>query len=483
MEESETLLDRHPWIPQVPSISAQQTTIPRHPPMEGVFSAVRSVVAFVSRRRGVSARCDASCRPLASGGATRLPGLEECTAGIAHHYVASWRKKWWAVPSLRVFSFVSGGMPLLLISVFLAAPASAMDQVTYRHNGKTSEVTGRVLIAAQDGGLLVEGCDGVLTIVSPEEKISHTTDARPFAPYSRDELKKRILAELPKGFRDYSTKHYLILSDTSPEYAKWCGSLFEDLYKAFANMWTRQRFELSEPEFPLVAVVFADMQEYQRFSRPELGEGAEGVIGYYSLASNRMTMFDLTGVESQGHGRMGTTAQINQILAQPEAARTISTIVHEATHQIAFNSGLHTRLSDCPRWFSEGIAMYFETPDLRNGIKKGWSGMGGLNKSRLLLFHAYLPNRAPHSIETLIRDDRRFLDTKQALNAYAEAWALTYFLMRQRPKEYVAYLRTLSAKKPMVEDKPEERLNDFRQAFGDLGKLETDFIRYMAKLR
>ena len=58
-------------------------------------------------------------------------------------------------------------------------------------------------------------------------------------------------------------------------------------------------------------------------------------------------------------------------MAQPEALRTVSTIVHEATHQIAFNCGLHTRLSDCPRWFSEGIAMYFETPDLRSA--KGWN--------------------------------------------------------------------------------------------------------------
>ena len=180
---------------------------------------------------------------------------------------------------------------------------------------------------------------------------------------------KRVLPQLPPGFEVcYSTKHYLIFYDTSKAYAQWCGSLFEQLYKTFNNFWTRKGFELTEPEFPLVAVVFADKRSYPKFSQPELGDAGESIIGYFSLTSNRMTMYDLTGVESQGHGRghVKTTAQINEILAQPEAERTVSTIVHEATHQIAFNCGLHTRLSDCPRWFSEGIAMYFETPDLGN---------------------------------------------------------------------------------------------------------------------
>ena len=121
-----------------------------------------------------------------------------------------------------------------------------------------------------------------------------------------------------------------------------------------------------------MAVVFADKQSYLDFTRPELGNAGETIIGYYALLSNRMTMYDLTGVESQGRGGPDkTAAQINQVLARPEALRTVATIVHEATHQIAFNCGLHTRLSDCPRWFSEGIAEYFETPDLHSA--KGWS--------------------------------------------------------------------------------------------------------------
>jgi hypothetical protein len=229
-------------------------------------------------------------------------------------------------------------------------------------------------------------------------------------------------------------------------------------------------------------VVFADRPSYLKFSRPELGAAGESIIGYFALTTNRMTMYDLTGLEAQGRaGRIGTSAQINQILAQPDALRTVATIVHEATHQIAFNCGLHTRLSDCPLWFSEGIAVYFETPDLRSA--KGWSGIGAVNRPRLEQFQRYSAARPADSLATLIRDDKRFRDTKKSPDAYAEAWALTYFLLHQRPKEYVAYLRVLSKKKPLLQDEPDKRLDEFRQAFGELKQVDTEFLRYMGRVR
>ena len=78
----------------------------------------------------------------------------------------------------------------------------------------------------------------------PRSKSSTPADQQPFQPYSRDELSKRLLAELPPGFRVHPTTHYLIFHDTSPAYAQWCGALFERLYMAFTNFWTRKGFEL-----------------------------------------------------------------------------------------------------------------------------------------------------------------------------------------------------------------------------------------------
>jgi hypothetical protein len=188
------------------------------------------------------------------------------------------------------------------------------------------------------------------------------------------------------------------------------------------------------------------------------------------------------GLEDAGGVRArGTTAQINQILAQPKAMDMVATVVHEATHQIAFNCGLHTRLSDCPSWFSEGIALFFETPDLKS--QKGWSTIGGVNYPRLERFQNLMPHRAADSLVTLISTDKRFHDTTTGLDAYAEAWALTYFLIHQKPKEYVGYLKVLSHKKPLITDKPEKRREEFEKAFGNLKKVDEEFLRYVTKLK
>ncbi len=374
-------------------------------------------------------------------------------------------------------------IPLMALGLTLAGPAWSMDHVALRRDNKQINVSGRVVTTAQDGGLLLLARDGVLWEVQPDQLVEHTTDDLPFKPFSAEEMSERLLAELPRGFEMHSTAHYLIFHNTSREYATWCGSLFERLYLAFTNFWSRKGFPLKTPEFPLVAVVFADQKSYEQFARRELGDAVGAIIGYYSLRTNRMTMFDLTGVAGLGRvPRGGTSAQINRILAQPDAQRTVATIVHEATHQIAYNCGLHARYSDCPLWFSEGIALYFETPDL--GSAKGWSNIGAVNPPRLARFQEYAGKRPPDSLVSLVRDGTRFRDTSRGLDAYAEAWALTYFLLKQHPKQYVAYLRTLSAKEPAKSDEPETRLREFKQAFGsDLKRLDSEFVRFILRLR
>ncbi len=381
-----------------------------------------------------------------------------------------------------------GGRAVVLIigaiAALAAAEAGGMDHLVLRRGDGTVGLDGRTMIVAQDGSVMFQTRDGTIWLAASEEVQGLSSDETPFQPFTKEQIAARLLAELPAGFDVYQTSNYVICHSTSRGYAQWCGALLERLEMAFTNYWTRKGFVLARPEFPLVAIVFAEKKAYADFSRPEVGEGAESVVAYYSLRTNRITMYDLTGVEAGGgsNARLGSAAQINRILAQPAAAPTVATIVHEATHQIAYNCGLHARYSDCPLWFSEGIAMYFETPDLTSS--RGWRSIGQINALRLRHFRDYVRHRPPDSLATLLGDDARLRDSGSATDAYAEAWALTYFLAQQKPKEYVEYLRTLSRKAPQRWDEPDARLAEFKEAFGyDLEQLESEFLRFFAKLR
>jgi hypothetical protein len=361
-----------------------------------------------------------------------------------------------------------------------ASSAGGLDYVTVRVGDDQRPIAGRVEIEAEDGGVLLLARDGALWAVKKEDLIARRSDAKPFAPLTREELARQLQGELP-GFRVHTTQHYLICYNTSPAYARWVGGLFEGLYKAFYNYWTRRGAVLHDPPFPLVAVVFDAQAAFQKHARSELGEAAQSIIGYYNLHTNRMTMYDLTGVEAAGGNERTASARIQQILSQPGAERTVATIVHEATHQLAFNSGLQVRFADVPLWVSEGIAIYFETPNLES--TKGWRNVGAVNRFNLVNFRKYLPRRPPGSLPQLLLDDKRFRDSAAAPDAYAEAWALTYFLLQTRGEAYVRYLKTLAEQKPLVDVSPQQRLADFKRFFGDdLVTLENEFLRYFRSL-
>ncbi len=362
----------------------------------------------------------------------------------------------------------------------------AIDYVIIHREGEPQrEISGKIEVEAEDGGVLLLGADGELWPITAEEIVSKRSDEQEFAPLTRGALGERLLQENP-GFKLHTTAHYAICYNTSREYAEWVGSLYERLYDGFYNYWGKRGMKLEEPKLPLVALVFDSRENYVAHARSELGDAVGnaqgGIIGYYSLRSNQVTMYDLTGIEGLGDRRRTTSAKrITAILSQPAAERNVATIVHEATHQLVFNSGMQTRYADIPFWVSEGMAMFFETPDLQS--PKGWKKIGSVNVFNLQQFYRYQRERPANSLSLLLLDDKRFRDPQTARDAYAEAWAFNYFLLRTRSEEYVAYLQELSKLQPLVALEPQQRIAMFKAAFGeDLNKIEADWLKFMRKV-
>ncbi|HEY2147637.1 MAG TPA: hypothetical protein VGH32_06850, partial [Pirellulales bacterium] len=171
-----------------------------------------------------------------------LQMLSEIGSGIREN---SETKPHWNSHEFRYCLFMP--FAVLLILTIATRPAHAVDHVTLKRDGKELELSGKVLVTAKDGGILLLALDGALWNIEPQEIGDHREDERPFTPLSPAEAGRKALAELPSGFEIYSTSHYVICHNTTRAYAQWVGALYERLFAAFTTYWKNRGFKLHDP--------------------------------------------------------------------------------------------------------------------------------------------------------------------------------------------------------------------------------------------
>jgi len=379
----------------------------------------------------------------------------------------------------------------LLLTLFLAcyavsslASAFALEYVTLHEKGKKVTRDGRIISRDTGGNFVLEERDGYWRLIQPKDVIEQRSDDVVFEPYTRKELKKRLQTEFPKEFRIVETKRYMIVSDTTIAYTTWCGNLLEQLDTAFLEHWQAKGFELSEPEFPLVAVIFADYGNFVRCTQDEVGSSVTQINAFYNQHSNRIVFYDLTGQENYGGIRGSINQRIREIMSRPESANAVSTFVHEATHQISFNCGMFRRCAACPLWVSEGIATLYETPDF-NSVK-AWSSAIKVNRKRLERFYHYIIERnPPEPMKKLVLRDAsfQFSNGDTVHDSYATCWTMMHYFNAKHSDKLVEYLKIISQKKPYVPYDEEARLREFESVFGnDWDHLHRAFFQYAGEL-
>ena len=378
------------------------------------------------------------------------------------------RKRW---------SFPRAGVQLAAaITTLLLACSVSADQLQLVRDGQEISLEGRILVEAQDGGVLFQARDGKLWLVQPDEIASKLASDTVVEPMSADEMAEVVLADLPDGFQVHETEHFLICYNTSRNYAKWIGNLYERLYRGFHAYWLRKRrWELDEPAGHLPVVVFSNRRQYSEYLQKELGSGVGEMVAYYNLLNNRVAMYDMTGLGE------ANPRDIQAFVSRPSSYSMVATIVHEGTHQLVFNCGIQKRLADTPLWVNEGLAMYFETPDVNS--RTGWKAIGKVNQPRLNQLQRLIAAGQMTRLADIIGDDKIFQDPASSSDAYAHAWALNYYLFQKFPKQYVSYLQKLAEKKPLQDEADAtERIQLFEAEIGkELGLIERDFLRFFSR--
>lgn len=191
------------------------------------------------------------------------------------------------------------------------------------------------------------------------------------------------------------TASYLAAGDAPAEFLQQALALCEALAQDFLKHFQSNGFGVVSPPEKLTLIVLSGPRSYAAWT----GTPAEEAVGgHYDLATNRLVIFDNRNRDEAG----------------PEAARANTVaLMHEAVHQLCFNSGLLDRLGDVPKLVSEGLATYGEVR--RPG---GRTRVGDPNTGRLAVLRSgeWLP------LERLWTDDALFDAPETQQQAYAQGW-------------------------------------------------------------
>jgi len=306
--------------------------------------------------------------------------------------------------------------------------------------------------------------DGRLWTFDPAKATDYRKTSSRFQSYSISELRAILLRELGKRYEVSGTSHYLVAHPRGQR-DLWARR-FEDLYRSFVHYFSVRGFKLSRPEFPLIGIVCHNRQEFFRQTANHGAPAGPGILGYYLLDSNRIILYDV------GAGRSDAD----------QWQQNASIVIHEATHQTAFNTGIHSRYTPPPVWVAEGLATMFEAPgvyDSRFYTRRS----DRVNRFRLEQFkELVVPEHRPELPASLIASDR--LSQLHPAAAYAEAWALTFYLVETQPRRYADYLARTAQRPPFTDYTAAERTADFTAVFGDDWRmLEARFLRFMAGVK
>lgn len=351
-------------------------------------------------------------------------------------------------------------MAALAITLLTASTSPAKEfMFKAKVDGKTLE--GQPLVWS-DTQMLLLGRDGAIHQFNPKKARGGKKTAPRFVGYEMPVVKRALYKEFSDRFDLTTTQRYIVVHPRG-QGDLWA-QRFEDLYRSFTHYMRVRGFKPKEPKFPLVAVVFRNKAEYYQHAAASGNPLQPGYLGHYSFWSNRVFLFDITG------GAQGGDWQTNA-----------DTIIHEATHQTAYNVGIHTRFSGTPQWVVEGLATMFEAPGVWDSQANS-SKSDRLNRDRLRGFQERVtPRWQANSLKSFVATDTMFKANVDG--AYATAWALSFYLCETRPREYSKYLARTADRSMFTEYSAAERVADFESIFGNEWRmLEVKFFRYMADL-
>jgi hypothetical protein len=250
---------------------------------------------------------------------------------------------------------------------------------------------------------------------------------RPFSGADREKLAEDLTERQFPGFKSRVTRHYIFVYNTSDEFAYGTSRILETMLPGVTEYCRQFKLDVSDPQVPLVVVMFRTEEEFQRYRRMP-----DGVVAYYHTLNNRVFMYEQSRL-----------ARVRPDLA---IQQSISTIAHEGAHQVLHNIGVQQRLSMWPMWLSEGMAEFLAPT--ATGAKLRWKGVGQINDLRMFELEQYIKSRSAGKPDGQMID-QTVMAARLSSTGYASAWSLVHYLAKMRRPEFQKYLQEVSRLGPL----------------------------------
>jgi hypothetical protein len=280
-----------------------------------------------------------------------------------------------------------------------------------------------VVAEGEGGELLLEDVAGRMRQLSKGEVLVREDRRGSWQPADAEALGQLMKVETGSGFEVHQTEHYLLCSNCSEGYNEFMGRLLETVYDQYFQFWQKLQVPLQPPDRPLPVVLFQAESEFLAYAgriHPETDFA--GVPGFYSVRDNLVLVVDLTRDRA-----LRDLSAVRKALS--DRPLQVATVVHEAVHQLSFNSGLQQRFADFPVWYSEGLSLYFEPPTERSAVL--WSRPGQVSgRHHPEFLRLVQDDELSLPLADLLVNDGLFQSGDTAAAAYAESWGLVSYLVK-----------------------------------------------------
>ncbi len=365
------------------------------------------------------------------------------------------RTLFWAHYPMLIASLVTNIRASIYLALFVLLFPIERSKLQAQTNGNNEppsllvstsrgDVLGMPIHWGADNAVILQS-DGSMQILEQTSIAEHKLLPSPFRPDSRAASRISLAAKLGPRYETMVNGPYVIAAPLG-RVERWAGR-FSKLLAGYQRYFSVRRWPLRNPDFSLQIIVFASRAEFEQFARNEIGEIPASAIGSYFTRSNLCCLYELPG---QDH---------------VDWQETEATIVHEAVHQMAYNTGVHQRLFNNPLWFAEGLATMFEVPTVYGQGRASDTPEARLHPQQLNILQSTLASydQLELLITQLVASDDMFRSNPRL--AYAGSWALTFFLSERMPANYQQLAQRQMAR-GIGDYATVDRISDFQSAVG-----------------